>query len=143
MAKILKGRKALPRSVMIVDDDEAMRKLIRHVVESGGYEAHVMEAGDGLDALNQICQRRVDLLITDVLMPGVDGTSLVQSLKNLKDGMTPRSILVVSSKVKQASESKVGNELTITFLPKPLDLELLKSYLVAALGEDSRRAGAQ
>ena len=66
-----------PRGVLIVDDEAALRQLVRRVLEIDGYR--VFDAADGVAALAQLRRHRpaIDLLFTDVLMPGLGGVELV------------------------------------------------------------------
>lgn len=68
-------------TVLIVDDEAALRGLVRHVLEQVGYE--VLEAGDGLAAYSLVQERRggLDLLITDIVMPQMTGAELIERLE--------------------------------------------------------------
>ncbi len=71
----------MSKLVMTVDDAATMRKMVGFTLRGGGYE--VLEACDGNDALAQLRQRPVDLVITDVNMPGMNGIDLVRHLRAL------------------------------------------------------------
>jgi type IV pilus assembly protein PilB len=68
-----------PGRVLIADDDPQMRRLIRGVLQRDGFE--VVEAGDGLDALEVVEQGGVDLVILDVDMPRLDGLGVLEELR--------------------------------------------------------------
>jgi CheY-like chemotaxis protein len=59
--------------ILVADDDPQMRRLVRTVLERDGFE--VVEAQDGLDALDLINQQHIDLVVLDVDMPRLDGIS--------------------------------------------------------------------
>jgi len=63
------------RGILIVDDDDNVRRLLSALLISEGY--HVVEAGNGLEALHKLKQRHVDLVISDYRMPGFDGLQLL------------------------------------------------------------------
>ncbi len=67
-------------SVLVVDDDAASREYLRTLFTHGGHR--VYEAADGDIALHMVDQRRPDAVITDVLMPGMDGCELVRTLRS-------------------------------------------------------------
>jgi CheY-like chemotaxis protein len=72
---------ARPPTILIVEDEVALRKLVRRVLEGDG--KRVLDAGDGRVAL-QVLEREggeVDLLITDVVMPGMNGPELVEQVR--------------------------------------------------------------
>ena len=66
-------------SVLIVDDEEAIRRLIRSTLEQAGY--HVQEAADGKQGLSQYRQAPADLVIMDILMPDQDGLESILTLR--------------------------------------------------------------
>lgn len=67
-----------PRSILIIDDNEQVRALLRQVLEKAGYL--VMEAANGLEGLRQFQQTPVALVITDLLMPDRDGLEVTMAL---------------------------------------------------------------
>ena len=68
-------------SVLIVDDSPAMRTFIRRVIDLSGFEIDVCsEAGDGTEALQQLEKRWVDIVLTDINMPHMNGEELVRQM---------------------------------------------------------------
>ncbi len=65
-------------AILVVDDDEVMRDLLRRVLERSGYE--VVTATDGRDGVERLRGRAVDVTITDMVMPVMDGIELIQTL---------------------------------------------------------------
>jgi two-component system chemotaxis response regulator CheY len=65
--------------VLVVDDESNMRFLIRMILESVGYE--VVEAAHGSAALERVKESRVDLVVTDLMMPVMSGRELVERLR--------------------------------------------------------------
>jgi PAS domain S-box-containing protein len=72
--------------VLLVEDDEGVRRMTRRALEEGGY--HVLEAADGLAALKQLAStsRRIGLVLTDVVMPGMSGRDLADRVAELWPG---------------------------------------------------------
>lgn len=66
-------------SVLIVDDEEAIRRLIRSTLEQAGYR--VQEAADGKEGLSHYRQSPTDLVIMDILMPDQDGLESILTLR--------------------------------------------------------------
>ena len=66
---------------MIVDDSASIRKVVRLTLESQGFE--VLDAADGVEALKKLNGVKINLLITDVNMPNMDGITLVQEAKKI------------------------------------------------------------
>src|SRR5205814_9836932 len=69
------------QTVLVVDDNEALRGIVREVLESAGYV--VLEALDGASALEKAASHpgSVHLLLTDLVLPGIDGVALAQRLR--------------------------------------------------------------
>ncbi|MGE0747268.1 MAG: response regulator [Rhodospirillales bacterium] len=66
-------------TILVADDDEAIRSLLREILES---EKHVsLTASDGAKALAILKEKPVDLLMTDVFMPGMDGLELIKAVR--------------------------------------------------------------
>ena len=79
------GGVARPRVVLVVDDDDAIRTVVRSVLEADGFE--VVEAADGPAALlllNAILGRGPDAVVLDVMMPGIDGIEVCEKIDHTK-----------------------------------------------------------
>jgi two-component system chemotaxis response regulator CheY len=69
-------------NILIVDDSPAMRRVVRRVVDLSGFEVgKYLEAGDGLQALSVLRAEWVDLIVTDINMPGMDGEELLLAVR--------------------------------------------------------------
>ena len=77
----------MPHTVLVVEDEAAVRLLTRKVLEKGGFR--VYSAQDGLDALEvaRSIDGPIDLILTDVVMPGMNGRELVRQLAPLRPEM--------------------------------------------------------
>lgn len=71
------------KTVMIVDDSASLRQVVNIALSGAGYE--VIEACDGKDALTKLNGRKINLIISDVNMPNMDGITLVQEVKKLPE----------------------------------------------------------
>jgi CheY-like chemotaxis protein len=65
--------------ILIVDDEPANRLLLRRIFERAGHE--VADAGNGADALQAVGESRPDLVVTDMMMPVMDGAELIRRLR--------------------------------------------------------------
>ncbi len=70
----------MTKKVLIADDDDLLRDAIRLSIQKDGYEIH--EARDGIEALNKAAEVIPDLIILDVMMPGMIGYNVCQKLKS-------------------------------------------------------------
>ncbi|PIE57839.1 MAG: response regulator [Desulfobulbus propionicus] len=71
--------------ILVIDDDEQMRLLLRQIIEWTGYE--VLEAVDGLDGMVKQHQYKADLVITDIIMPEQEGLETITALKKEYPGL--------------------------------------------------------
>ncbi|WP_344972850.1 response regulator transcription factor [Salinactinospora qingdaonensis] len=115
-------------SVLIADDDRAIRESLERALELEGYE--VLTASDGVETLATVHQRSVDLLVLDVMMPGVDGLGVCQVLRAEGD-RTP--ILMLTARVETSDRVAGLDAGADDYLPKPFELDELLARLRALL----------
>ena len=117
----------MPARILVVDDEPAIRRLLRNTLERAGYE--VIEAGNARDAIRLGATSHPDAILLDLGLPDRDGLSLIQLLR--RDGAA--SVLVVSAR--EATEEKVA-ALDLgadDFVTKPFDTDELLARLRVAL----------
>lgn len=104
--------------MLVVDDEPVVLECVRAVLTRNGFE--VIEAHDGLEALEVASQHQCDLVITDCVMPGISGPELVAQLKERR---YPAKYLLISG----YSSEQVGSDLPL--LSKPFTWEQLKDAI--------------
>ena len=104
----------MPR-ILVIDDNAAIRELLRIVLEGEGYE--VIEAADGAEGLQRYQAAPTDLVITDLQMPGMDGLELLMALQR----MVPTPVLMAISGDRDALTQ--ARKFTPHTFAKPLPLE--------------------
>jgi two-component system chemotaxis response regulator CheY len=107
-------------SVLIVEDDSATRRLYRFLLSNGGYT--VIEAEDGVAALDQIARQPCDLVITDMNMPRMDGLELIRNLKRDYPGVYVILITAFGTPDTQRQALRQGAD---EYLAKPFDFDEL------------------
>jgi len=122
------GKRAdeLPMHILVVDDEEEIRKLLKVSLE----EYRVTDASDGEEALNHIRAERPDLIVTDIKMPNMDGLGLANQL--LKD-YPHIPIIALSGNVE---EDEVKGHNFVGFMEKPMRIDAFKEMIEAALQRD-------
>jgi type IV pilus assembly protein PilB len=95
-------RSASPKRILVVDDNAVIRKLLSHQLEAEGYL--VVTAENGLEALKQVAKDKPDLIVSDFLMPEMDGLAFI---KKLKSQLATRFIPVIMLTAKDEVESEV------------------------------------
>lgn len=110
---------AKPRLVLVVDDDEMIRRLVRAVLEADEFE--VAEARDGQTALKLASEAEPSVVVLDVMMPGLDGVEVCRRLDHTK---TKVVILTARDDPKLEAEAKLAG--ADAFMTKPFSpMELL------------------
>lgn len=121
--------------VLIVDDSPVTRKMVRRAVGLCGLEiGEVHEAGNGKEALEQLAQHRVHLVLADINMPVMNGMELVERMSS-DAGLASVPVVVVATPM---SEQKVERLLDIgarAYLAKPFRPEALRDLVLEILGE--------
>jgi two-component system chemotaxis response regulator CheY len=118
--------------VLIVDDSALTRRSLRQILETAGCE--VVEAENGLDALERYFLDKPDVVMLDLVMHGMYGLEVLQKIRELD----PRArVVVVSADVQTSSQDMAGEAGAAAFINKPFD----RTDILAAL--DAALAGAR
>lgn len=92
---------------MVVDDSASIRQVVNYTLKRGGYD--VIEASDGVDALNKLKGQKVNLIICDVNMPNMDGITFLKNLKEtLHYRFTPVMMFTTESQDAKMQEGKAA-----------------------------------
>ncbi|WP_456427654.1 response regulator [Rhodocaloribacter sp.] len=108
----------MSKTVMVVDDSSAIRKFVMFALRARGLT--VVTAQDGMDALEKMARSQVDLVITDLNMPKLDGFGLLRALRDDND-YAELPIIILSS-LSSSEEQQQGLQLGANaYLVKPFD----------------------
>ncbi len=119
-----------PKHILVVDDDPHILALVRTILTQKNYR--VTTAGDGQQALDRLRRSSFDAIITDALMPGLDGPKLTETIKadpNMKD----LPVITITASSEPGMLQKSFSSGCILFLPKPFTGVSLLSILQLAL----------
>jgi len=108
--------------VLLVDDDEKVRELVRINLEFEGYT--VREAGDADEGLEAIAEAKPDLVLLDVMMPHVDGWEMLRRMQE-RYGAGAIPVVMFSGKVDDQVEQQATSRGAQAFVGKPFDLQEL------------------
>ncbi len=117
-------------TVLLVEDEEAVRAFAARALASRGYT--VLEAASGVDALEVIDEHggKVDLIVSDVVMPEMDGPTLLKELRRRRSDL---KVIFVSGYAEEAFRKNLPEGEKFTFLPKPFTLKELVAAVKEAL----------
>jgi len=114
--------------ILVVEDDKNTRKLMEAVLLQNGYE--VIPAADGIDALNQMDNHHIDLIVLDLMMPRMDGYEFIDILRK---GSCNLPILMVTARETPADKKKGFLLGTDDYMVKPVDEEEMVLRITALL----------
>ncbi len=126
-----------PAKILVVDDETNLRTLVGSYLRAEGYE--VVEAADGLEAVDSVRRRRPDLVVLDVRMPGMDGIEALRQIRTFSEVF----VIMLTARAEEADKViglSVGADdyLTKPFSPREL-VARVKAVLRRSRGE--RRGG--
>ena len=107
--------------VLIVEDDAATRRLYKFMLTNGGYP--VLEAEDGIAALEQLAKHHFDLVITDMNMPRMDGMELIQAIRR---DFAYVYVIMITAFGTPDTEKQAMRMGANDYLAKPFDFEELE-----------------
>ena len=116
--------------ILVVDDDDLVRMTLSVLVGSLGY--HCLVAGDGVEAISVLESTSVDLVLSDIVMPGMDGLDL---LSHIKKDHKDTDVIISTGFHEKASYAEVIKAGAIDFIKKPIDQAELEAKLARALRE--------
>jgi DNA-binding response OmpR family regulator len=122
----------MKKTVLLVDDEEEMTRLLKIELEQEGYEIFV--AHDGLEGFQRIRECSPDVIILDIMMPGMDGYEMLKILK-ADDATKDIPVVILTAKTQEVDIQK-GNALGATlYITKPFDSDELISRINAVIEE--------
>jgi len=108
--------------ILIVDDDQELNLLLTRYLEGNGYE--VFSAGDALQALDLLERQPVEMVITDLMMPHVDGLGFLDMLKSDPRHKKLPVIFITAYPDEKKADASLRKGAAF-FLPKPIDFDRL------------------
>jgi CheY-like chemotaxis protein len=118
------------RRILVVDDDDRVRQVLQWTLQALGQHYEILAVGNGLEALDVLSETRIDLLITDLRLPRMDGLALTSAFAKLSP--TTKVIWVTANGCHRFRE--FGQELGISqCLNKPLEIQDLRTSTLQVL----------
>lgn len=114
-------------TILIVDDEKSMRDFLKILLTKEGYD--VVTAADGEQALTVLADTKVNLVITDIRMPGIDGLELLARIKDQPEDMPVIMITAFASPNDAVQAMKNG---AYDYISKPFNVDEIKSVIYAA-----------
>lgn len=125
--------------VLVVDDEEPILELLQYNLEKAGYE--VMTATDGVKALEMAKKFLPDLVLLDIMMPGMDGVETCRHLRQLPE-LEKTFVIFLTARAEEYSEVAAFDVGADDYITKPIKPRALMSRIQAVFRRDSKAAGA-
>lgn len=110
--------------ILIIEDDEEMRSLLRDFVEEEGYEADTV--GNGYEAFRKLVKEPFDLVVTDVRMPGLTGLDILPRIRKLQPGIP---IIVITAFGSEEVYRRALERGATAYLEKPIHFQKLREVI--------------
>lgn len=117
--------------ILLADDDKPTRDLVKRALESDGHVVEIVQ--DGTEALESLSSHgaSIEILVTDVNMPGLDGISLAKRAETLVPGLR---VLMMSGFAEELERAKASSMGRVSVLSKPFTLDHVRSAVRDLLG---------
>jgi DNA-binding NtrC family response regulator len=117
------------KRILVVDDQESMRDMLADLLDMMGYESCTVESGS--QALEKLIASEIDLVITDLNMPEMDGLELMKRIKARSPGMP---VIVITGYGTFNTERQVLSDGADGYIPKPCTINRVQETVNTALG---------
>jgi two-component system cell cycle sensor histidine kinase/response regulator CckA len=118
-------------TVLLVEDEDPVRKFGARALRNKGYKVIEAESAEAALELIRNAAEKIDLLITDVVMPRLDGPGLVREVREIRSDI---KVIFISGYAEDAFRQRLGSDSDIDFLPKPFSLKQLASKVKDVIG---------
>lgn len=119
--------------ILVIDDSATTRGLLKRALLAVLPDCTVREAADGKSAIHELTQGKVDLITTDLEMPGVDGHRFLETLKG-NPLLRRKKVLVFSSAITKELQARFSDNPNVAFLAKPASNEAIGQAIAVLIG---------
>ena len=117
----------MPKKILVIEDEESIRNIIRAFLEDAGYTVFV--AGDGLEGVNKFHEKNPDLVLLDLMLPKMNGFSVCEAIR--KESQVP--IIMLTALDDDASQMKGFDALADDYITKPFSMPVVMKHIEAVL----------
>ena len=126
------------RQVLVVDDEDDVRVLMKFILEPIGYSVHT--AGDGEEALRLLREQQVAVVLVDLLMPGMGGRKFLERIADLPGEERPVTMVNSARRLEEIRGEVEGLDV-FDIVTKPFDIVEIERRVALACNEKLRRLG--
>lgn len=123
-----------PKKILVVDDEERVREMLSFRLKLFGYQ--VVEASNGQEALDVAAREKPDLVLLDIMMPGLDGFQVCSRLRR-NEATKDIPVVVLTAKADAKDVTRAVNSGASDYVVKPYDPMVLQRKVARNLGEET------
>ncbi len=131
------------KHILVIDDDPDIRDYLTIELEDHYKNVNIVGAEDGSSGLIKAQNQKFDIVITDLRMPNLSGSSVVKHLGRLPETQRPEKIIVFSGYIDDSTQSLADSVINLSFLSKPVNIDLMVQYLYEVLYKNKKKAQKQ
>jgi CheY-like chemotaxis protein len=124
------------KRILVVDDEPSIRKLLKVALGNRGYE--VLEAEDGLEAMGMIAAHKPDLVVLDVMMPGLTGHQVHDRLRSKPETKDLPILFLSAAGTYEEQQREISADPHSDYLPKPFKPSDVAEHITAMLDPTKR-----
>ena len=120
------------KKIMVVDDEESLRELARAIFESEGFE--VIDASSGLECLQKLEKIKPDVILMDMMMPGMSGREATEKIRQNPDTKNIKVIFLTVARFSETGKGTLDKLNVSDYITKPFDNEELVKRVKKIVG---------
>ncbi len=131
------------KHILVIDDEPDVRDYLTLEIEDHYKDVNIVTAEDGSAGLIKAQNQKFDVVITDLRMPNLSGSSVVKHLGRLPEKLRPDKVIVFSGFIDDSTQSLAKTNPNLSFLSKPVNIDLIIQYLDEVLYKNKKKAQKQ
>ncbi len=120
------------KNILLIEDSPTIRNMIRRILQKSFPDSVIREASDGREALTEMSNKKVDFIITDLQMPGMDGQTFLKILHN-NPLLKNKPVIVLSSSITSQLREELGPYESVRLLAKPSSAEEISETVTSLM----------
>lgn len=136
---VARGPQREQATILVVEDNPMQRQLYQIHLGAWHLPAHIVFCENGYQALLEIARRQPDIVLTDIVMDGIDGYELLNTIVN-DPQLRPMHIAILSALNERDLDERGGLPPGVVFFAKPINYDELRGYLRACCAQFQRQA---
>jgi two-component system phosphate regulon response regulator PhoB len=109
----------MPKKILVVDDEEDLQTLVKSILENAGFAA--ASVGSGQECLDRLKKEKFDLVILDMMMPGMSGRETCEKIRKNPDTKSTKVIFLTVARFSEAGKGTLTDLKVLDYVTKPFE----------------------